>query len=211
MTRTETVDVLVASENRMFRECLGEHISRESVFRVTGMIAGATELRGELRKRPPRVLVFDSDGIGGISETLVARSRAQWPDVRILVLIPRIDDHLVARLLQHGAAGVIPRSESLPTLLRAIEIVAAGKTWAGRNAIGRAVTNLQRQERRSTAALTPREGQLLTLLGDGYRNKELASLLQIKEQTVKVHLHSLFRKLNVRTRVEAALKANDLS
>ncbi len=56
-----------------------------------------------------------------------------------------------------------------------------------------------------------RERQILGLLGDGYRNKELASILKIKEQTVKIHLHSLFRKLNVRTRVEAALKAADLS
>jgi DNA-binding NarL/FixJ family response regulator len=119
----------------------------------------------------------------------------------------QVSDPWVARALRFGAAGLVGKNESVTTLLQAMEAVASGETWAGRRAIAQALSGLVKERRRSASPLTSRERQLLSLLGEGYRNKELATLLKIKEHTVKIHLHSLFRKLNVRTRVEAALKA----
>jgi DNA-binding NarL/FixJ family response regulator len=210
MTRTAPVQVLIASENRLFRECLADRVGREKPFRVIGEASDSAEVRSQIKKSPPNVLVLDTDGLGGIPDGLISHVHSQWPDVKVLVLIPRANDHLVARLLQQGAAGVLPRSEGLSLLFRALEMVAIGRSWAGREAMARALTTVQRMTRQSPRSLTPRERQLLSLLGDGYRNKELANLLHIKEQTVKIHLHSLFRKLNVRSRVEAALKATEL-
>ena len=203
--------VLIASANRLFAECLVERLAREKSFRVVGTIESPSVIRGRRKETAADILVFDTDALGGVPENLVEHLQSHSPSMRTIVLIPRANEHFVARLLQSGAAGVLPRGETFATFLRALEVVASGNTWADRQSIGFALTEVQRTVRRTRSSLTPREEQLLGLLGDGYRNKEMASLLHIKEHTVKVHLHSLFRKLNVRTRVEAALKAADLS
>ena len=210
-TASAPVTVIIASSNRMFAECLKDRLSAEKTFRVTSVVASPSEIRGRKHDTRPDILLFDTDAFGGIPESLVGRLQTQAPSIRTLVLIPRPNDHFEARLLRNGAAGVLARTEPLTTLFRAIDVVVSGHTWADRQSIGRALTGLQRTAHRTRSSLTPREEQLLGLLGDGYRNKEIASLLHIKEQTVKVHLHSLFRKLNVRTRVEAALKAAEFS
>jgi DNA-binding NarL/FixJ family response regulator len=201
--------VLIASENALLRECLKDWMERTNSFEVEGYVSRANELLTELKRHRPDVVLFDFDGLGSVPEGLLARLRARWPDLKVLVLAPRADEDAVTRALRYGAAGVLAKGEGLSRLLQALESVTAGQTWAGRQAIARALTGLQRRRTQAGPSLTPREQQLLTLLGDGYRNKELASLLQIKEQTVKIHLHSLFRKLNVRTRVEAALRASE--
>jgi DNA-binding NarL/FixJ family response regulator len=202
--------VLIASENAILRELLREWMQQTTSFEVIGFAPKASELQSEIKRSRPEVVLFDFDGLGSVPEGLLARLRARWPDLKILVLAAHADEDAVTRALRYGAAGVLAKGEGLSRLLLALESVTAGQTWAGRQAIARALTGLQRRRSHAGPSLTPREQQLLTLLGDGYRNKELASLLRIKEQTVKVHLHSLFRKLNVRTRVEAALRASEV-
>ncbi len=206
MRKQRPFGVLIASENRIFRDCLADRIAREKPFHVGG-VSGAAELLTELKRIKPDLLLFDTDALGPMPESLLPRVRQSGPDVRILALGMRAGEQEVARVLRYGASGLIGKNESLEKFFRAMKAVASGETWAGRKATARALMGLAEERRRTSASLTPRERQLLSLLSDGYRNKELASLLKIKEQTVKIHLHSLFKKLNVSTRVEAVLKA----
>lgn len=210
MTTPDRTSILLATENALFAECLEERLARDAVFTIVGRVSGGAELFAALRNRQPDALLFDLDGMGALPEDLLARLRQRWPQLKILVLAPRADDHAVGRVLRQGANGVLGRSEGIRQLLDALGAVVAGQPWARRQAIARALEAFPRQAAVRRPNLTPRERQLLGLLGDGYRNKELASMLKIKEQTVKIHLHSLFRKLNVRSRVEAALKATEL-
>ncbi len=203
----------IASENALLSDCLASETAERGAFRVERQATSEKELLALLQKERPDVLLFDAETMGSVPEALVARVRSRWPETKILVLSPRADDHAVGRVLRYGALGVIGRGEGLGDLVRALQAVAAGQIWARRPAIARALISLQSGPSVPAGppkSLTPRERQLLGLLADGYRNKELASMLKIKEQTVKIHLHSLFRKLNVRTRVEAALKAAEL-
>ncbi len=211
MKAVNGTSILLASENALLAECLEDRLARETGLHVIGRVSGAAELFAALRDAQPDTLLFDLDGMGALPEDLLARLRHRWPDLRMLVFSPRADDHAVARVLRSGANGVLGRGEGIGQLLEAVAAVAAGQPWARRQAIARALEAFPREGSSHRPDLTPRERQILGLLGDGYRNKELASILKIKEQTVKIHLHSLFRKLNVRTRVEAALKAADLS
>jgi len=201
------ITVLVASENSLFRECLNDRIGRDNRFRVVPM-ASTADLLSQVKTCRPELVLFDADDLGATPESLLLRLRSVRPQLRVLALISNGRDLSAARILRYGASGTISKEESVSTLLKAMAAVAAGETWAPPKAIAQALSNLVEERRRdSTSALTMRERQLLSLLGEGYRNKELAALLRIKEQTVKIHLHSLFRKLNVRTRVEAALQA----
>jgi DNA-binding NarL/FixJ family response regulator len=211
--RAKSVVVWIASENALLRDCLAELVAARAPFRIGHCPTNAAELVALLAKERPDVLLFDADTLGSIPEALLAQLRSRWTDSKILVLSARADEQAVGRILRYGAVGVLGKDEGLSRLFQALEAVASGQIWARRPAISRALISLQTgtpQSSPGSRSLTPRERQLLGLLGDGYRNKELASMLRIKEQTVKVHLHSLFRKLNVRTRVEAALKASGL-
>lgn len=202
--------VMIASENTLLRECLAERIGAEPGFQVSSAgAADAKRLTAQLKRESPDVLLLDAESLGVTPHGLLVRLRSRWPRLKILTLTSRADELATARALRSGALGVLSKTEGVSTLFRALTAVASGESWAGREAMARALTGFH--ARPSPRALTPRERQLLGLLGDGYRNKELASILKIKEQTVKVHLHSLFRKLNVRTRVEAALRASELS
>lgn len=211
MKIARALSILIASDNTVLSECLAERLAREPGFRPATATARAEEIPAALRREPFDVLLLDADGVGPIPEDLLVLLRQRQPELKILVLAARADDPAVARVLRQGANGVVGRGEGLADLFRAIVTVAGGQTWARRRAIAHALEGLPKVRPARGAALTPRERQILELLGDGYRNKELASLLHIKEQTVKIHLHSLFRKLNVRSRVEAALKAAALS
>jgi two-component system nitrate/nitrite response regulator NarL len=197
--------VLIASDDRLFRECLADRLRREKRFTLLGTVSGS-DLRQRVRSSRPQLVLFDSDGLGPMPGGLLLETKRSMPGVRILAITAVADDRAVADGLRHGAGGVIGRTESAAELVRAMAAVASGETWAGRKAIARALQWVA-ENRRSSMTLTPRERQLLSLLAGGYRNKELASMIRVKEQTVKIHLHNLFRKLNVRTRVEAVLKA----
>jgi DNA-binding NarL/FixJ family response regulator len=205
--RRAAILLSVASGNRLFRETLAERIAKDRRFRVVGA-ASLEELPAQIRRTRAELLLFDTDDLGPASESLLIRLRSQHPALRILVLAADLRDAAASRVLRYGASGVLSKNESIAVLLRALAAVAAGETWASSKAVAQALSHILFERKRgASAALTARERQILALLGEGYRNKELAAMLAIKEQTVKIHLHSVFRKLRVRSRVEAALKA----
>jgi DNA-binding NarL/FixJ family response regulator len=209
--RRRAVRILLVSDDRLLRDCLAERLAREEGLKILPGCS-ASELMAKLKSAKADVILIDSDAVGASPESLLVRTRAAQPFVKILALASHATDADAARALRYGATGVCDKAQGVASLLKAISALLAGETWAARRAISQALTEAVRDRRsKPETTLTAREREILSLLGGGYRNKELASLLRIKEQTVKVHLHSLFRKLNVRTRVEAALKASPIS
>lgn len=207
MKSERRVVLLIASEDRLFRECLGHRLGEEAGFEVGGLVdAGSALARaGELK---PDVLLLDMDSLGSVPESLLHQIRRSHPDVAILAMETLDTEQAVARLLRAGVAGFVSKRDPVRMLLLAVEAVASGETWAPRRATARALSGLAQEQRGATVRLTPRESQLLSLLSGGYRNKELASLLGIREQTVKMHLYRLFQKLRVKSRMEAVLAAS---
>jgi DNA-binding NarL/FixJ family response regulator len=211
LKRPRVARVLIVSDDRLLRDCVSERLEREEGLRMLPGCAGS-ELIPRLKTGKPDVILVDQDAVGASPESLLVRARAARPFAKILALASHATDAEAARALRYGATGVCDKAQGVASLLKAIAALLAGETWAGRRAISQALTEAVRERRsKPEMTLTAREREILSLLGGGYRNKELATLLRIKEQTVKVHLHSLFRKLNVRTRVEAALKAAPLA
>ena len=206
MKKEKRVVLLIASEDCLFRECLGHRLGEDARFEVGGLAdAGSVLARtGELK---PGVLLLDMDSLGSLPESLLHQIRRAHPAVAILAMESLDSEHAVARLLRAGVAGFVAKREPVETLLRAVAHVASGETWAPRRATARALTGLAQEQRGAAVRLTPREAELLGLLSGGYRNKELASMLGIKEQTVKMHLYRLFQKLQVKSRMGAVLAA----
>ena len=109
-----------------------------------------------------------------------------------------------------GVQGIVLKENALQVLVQAVREVHAGGQWLEQRAAGRALAKmLQRQagERDLAAVLTQREIEIVRMVATGLRNKEIARRLSITEGTVKIHLHNIFEKLKVESRLELTLRA----
>jgi len=206
MKRARRILLLIVSEDRLFRESLEFRLNATRELRVGGAF-GCDKISAQIRDVGPDLILLDLDALGPMPESLLQEIRRSHPGIPILAVATLDTEAGVAQLLRAGVVGFVSKREPVAILLRAVTSVAAGETWAPRRATAAALTGLAQDQRFAAATLTPRERELLSLLSGGYRNKELAAMLRIKEQTVKMHLHRLFQKLHVKSRVAAVLHA----
>ncbi len=136
----------------------------------------------------------------------IRKVKARRPDVGVLSLKRDIDEPHLRAALDAGADACCMATTPGPRLLQAIKAVAAGATWLDPE-ISRILLHPVRPQPTSLPRLSPREGEILRLLTDGYTNEEIAERLLCAPATVKTHLLHLFRKLGVRDRVSAAVSA----
>lgn len=130
---------------------------------------------------------------GGLERDLAAIRRAA-PDLPVIAVLPTVDHRAVSTLLREGVAGIVGQPELDETLPPTILAVACGQLCIPRAYAAQA----------ERPQLSMREKQILGMVVLGFANIEIAQRLVVAESTVKSHLHSAFRKLGVRTRVEAA-------
>jgi two-component system nitrate/nitrite response regulator NarL len=165
---------------------------------TTGSLAIAEELQ---RQSPADVLLIDkSFGIQAVLDTLATFSALEHPAHAIVWGIS-ITESEALRLLQAGARGILRKSADLPTVLACLAAVAGGQTW-----MDDCVLRATGQSRRPVPSeLTPREQQVLELVEQGMKNREIARELGIRPGTVKIHLRHIFEKTGVHGRYGLAL------
>ena len=121
--------------------------------------------------------------------------------IRVLVEYQQEDDLRAERLIRIGCAGLLSRDTTAEQALRAIGAVLDGELWISRKATSQ---TLQKLVREAKYRLTPRESQILGLVGKGLRNHEIAERLYVSPQTVRWHLRSIYSKLGTHDRNNAA-------
>jgi DNA-binding NarL/FixJ family response regulator len=172
--------------------------------------SGADALR-LVKEHQPDVLVLDVNlpDLNGLEVTQTLRDRGET--AAILVLTVQDDEATVFGLLQAGASGYVLKDEALETLVRAVQATARGDSWlspaVARQVVRRSVEGLSPQRKDSCLPLTPRELQVLRLLAQGLDNSAIAQALTVTRRTVQNHVSSIYGKLEVRTRTQAALFA----
>lgn len=166
------------------------------------------------RERPDIILLdLELDGESGLDflpELLNAS-----PEARIIILTGVRDTEAHHRAVSLGAMGVVRKDNALDVLVDAIERVHAGQAWLDPSLTARVLSGMSRPgrarqpdpEAAKIATLTEREREVLSIVGEGLKNKEIASRLFISEWTVRHHLTSIFDKLQVSDRVELILYA----
>lgn len=138
--------------------------------------------------------------------SFIRKIKTQRPDVGVLSLKRDVDEPHLRAALNAGADACCMATTSGARLLQAIKAVAAGATWLDPE-ISRILLHPVRTTSVAVPHLSPREGEILRLLTDGYTNEEIAERLRCAPSTVKTHLLHLFRKLGVNDRVSAAVSA----
>ncbi|GLR81925.1 response regulator transcription factor (plasmid) [Azospirillum oryzae] len=135
---------------------------------------------------------------------------AHHPTVPVAILSALQDSDTIRRALAYGASGYIPKSLSMPAMADAIRAILSGETWAP--PLSAASTEADEADAaRRFASLSPQQLRILTMIVDGKLNKQIAGELNVSEQTVKVHVSSILRKLNVVSRTQAAVVAGRLA
>ena len=212
-----TIRVVIADDQALFREGLRTLLSTRAEVEVVGEAANGEEAISLVDRLQPDVVLMDlrmpiMDGIGA-----TAHLRDRWPAIPILVLTTFDDDASLFGALRAGAAGYLLKDVSSETLMAALSAAARGEAFLQSTVTGRVVAAFARLMESGGARaealvlpLSPREREILSLLGTGASNKEIADRLCLAEGTVKNHVTNILTKLDVRYRTQAALGARQL-
>lgn len=201
------IRVLLADDHPVVRKGARFLLEQAPDIVVVAEASSGLEVVPLVTQMQPDVLLLDMllPGLSGIE--VAHQLRKMISSVRILGFSAHADAYFIRTLMQNGAAGYLLKDEAPDLLLQAIRSVAQGENgWYSRQAAAKISTWLQQAPEQSHP-LTVRELDVLTQLVAGKTNQEIAATLDISEKTVEKHLHSLFIKVDVSSRVEAAVYA----
>ena len=195
------IPVVVCETQPLLIEGIRSTLSNSGMFVVTDSARSLEDAARIVMTTSPRVVVLDkSFGSPAITEW-VTRMRELCPATAIVIWGSSLTESEALRYLKIGAKGIIRKTTDVGTFLCCLESVAEGSTWM-EDSLFREAGGYQRTTRTD---LTRREQQVLELVEQGLRNKEIAAELGIRPGTVKIHLKHIFEKTGVRGRYGLAL------
>jgi len=158
---------------------------------------------------PLDLLLLDLDIPGAQGFNSLISIRRNYPELGIIIVSGFEDKETIQKAMNHGAAGFIPKSTSVPDMISAINDVLTGKLWTPN---GEFIANQKDSISAADkiASLTPKQHKILLMFADGLLNKQIAYDLGVSESTVKSHASTIFLKLGVRNRTQAVILLNEL-
>lgn len=203
--KAEKIRVLITDDHTLVREGFANMLSLETDIEVVGQASDAKESIKKVGELKPDIVLMDikMTGMNGLEATRVIRR--EYPDTDVIILSMYDEEDYVRRAVEYGATGYILKDTSKEALLRAIKVVKDGGSLIQPSLAKKVLKDLaQRKESPSyTKELTEREVQIIQLLSEGNSNKDIGDSLFISEKTVKSHLRSIFKKLEVSDRAQA--------
>ncbi len=210
-----SVRVLIVDDHGIMRAGLRMLLESQPGLTVVGEAATCADALALATDTHPEVIVLDLDLGGENAVESIPTLLRTAPDTRILVLTGVRDPEVHRQAIRQGAVGLVVKEKAVETLLEAITKVWAGEVWLEPTMIARVLGDLTRPpsspqvsaEATNIAKLTEREREVITLVGEGLRNKHIAARLYISEATVRHHLTAIFAKLGLADRFELAIYA----
>jgi DNA-binding NarL/FixJ family response regulator len=184
-------------DHPVFREGLVTIISSQPDMLLVAQASNAIEAVAEFRRHRPDITLMDLrlPGTNGI-DTLIS-IRGEYPEARVIILTTADSDGEIQRALRAGASGYVLKSMHKNELLDVIRSVHSGRRYVPPQVAARLAEHIGEED------LTQRELEVLRLIRDGYRNKQIADRLAIAETTVNFHIKNLVEKLQANDRTHA--------
>jgi two-component system nitrate/nitrite response regulator NarL len=207
----QVIRILVADDHAIFRDGLRKLLEAADEIQIVGEASNGVECVKMLGKLKPDILLLDlrmpeKDGLGVLEEV-----NFDSLPTRVIVLTAAEDDRDVVRAMRLGARGVVLKQSASDLLLKSIRKVSDGEIWLDNRMTAEVIDAFKKSsesgQRREKPLLSDREKEIVQLVAQGFRNREIGEKLFISEQTVKNHLHNIFDKLGVSDRLELALYA----
>jgi two-component system NarL family response regulator len=217
MSSPASVDVFVLAENRLLREALLRVFAKKNEIRVVGSNSYSPDIHERIMATAPAIIMLDSSGLSHSTAQLISILRSAIPDVKLVMVDMDADELTFLRAIRQGVVGYVLKDASAIDLMSTLRSVAAGEavcppslTAALFRYASRPPSTVASISWGAELGLSRREQQLMMLLRDGLTNKEIASQLNISEQTVKNHVHNIMHKLGARDRLAAVRRCEIL-
>jgi len=211
----------VADDHPIFRDGLCKLLALEEDFEVVAQAQDGRQVLDVLQQFEPDILLLDLkmpglDGLATLQRLQITRNKT-----RVIVLTASDDKNEFVQAMKLGTSGIVLKQTATELLIKSIRKVHAGEIWldshttaavirqfvANDEAPAPAPISAAAPRERERSPLSQREREIVALVAQGFKNKEMAEKMFISEQTVKNHLHNIFDKLGVSDRLELALYA----
>ena len=205
------IRIIIVDDHEMVRVGLKAILQAEPDFEVVAEIGTADKLDELVEDTHPDIVLMDARLPGVSGAEACRRLLVSHPDVPVLIVSTYSDDQLVDECIGAGARGYLVKDIERFTLKQSIRSVHRGEGAMSPTIAGRVLDRLRAQGEASTpptAPLSDTQLEILRLIASGFSNREIAEGVYLSENTVKSHVQEIFRKLDVRNRVEAALRAS---
>ena len=211
----KSIRILLVDDHAVVRAGLRLIIQSRAGMTIVGEAGNRDDALKLAASESPDIILLDLDLGGDSGMALINDLRAVAAEARIIILTGLRDTEAHRQAVLAGAMGIVKKEKAAEVLISAIERVCAGEAWLDPSLVagvlnevtGSNKTRKDDPEMEKIGSLTNREREVIVLVGEGIKNKEIASRLFISETTVRHHLTSIFDKLAVADRVELLIYA----
>jgi two-component system nitrate/nitrite response regulator NarL len=209
------IRVLIVDDHTLFRSGIKMLLQRQEDFEVVGEAGDGLEGAKRAKLLRPDVVLLDLHMPGISGREAVRIITEEVPETRVVMLTVSEDAEDLVDCLRAGATGYLLKNIETDYLTNAIQSAARGESVMSPQMTGKLVREFRTQPKAGTSPqsgeehekLSPREKEIITHLARGASNKEVARSLGVAESTVKIHVQSILKKLNLTSRVQAAVYA----
>jgi DNA-binding NarL/FixJ family response regulator len=202
------LQVYLLAENRLFREALTRILNKQSEIRVAAATAFHRTLLEPIAELKPDILLCDSSALCGIDSGFIPRLRKLLPAIKTIMIGMDADPEIFLQSVHQGVVGYVLKDASAAEVATAVRAVVNNSAYCPQGLLftlfeavaqRRAVSPTARVKREM--GLSRREQELIHMISEGLTNKEIASQLNLSEQTVKNHVHRMLRKVGAKDRL----------
>jgi len=201
-----SISVAIVEDEARIRVQLAKLINEAPGFRCQGAFSSGEEALLEISRHPADVVLMDINlpKMSGVECTF--RLKKLLPKLQIVMLTVYDDSELIFKALEMGASGYLLKRTPAKEILNAVTDVHRGGAPMSSYIARQVVQSFAKRANPESPELSPREAEVLALVAKGYINKEIADQLGLRLETVRSYLKSIYDKLHVRSRTEAAMK-----
>jgi two-component system, NarL family, nitrate/nitrite response regulator NarL len=212
-SNSESIKILIIDDHAIVRAGLRMLIESRQNMEVVGETGSSEGALASIARRQPDIILLDLDLDGENGLDLIPGLIAASANARVIILTGVRDPQAHHRAIRSGAMGLVLKDKAAEVLIKAIERVHAGEVWLDRTMTATVLAEMARSsenekagpETAKIASLTDREHEIIALVCEGLKNKQIGERLFISEMTVRNHLTSILSKLDLSDRFELAI------
>lgn len=203
------IKVMITDDHKMVREGIKQLLELNDSISVVGMASDGDECISILESKKPDLLLLDINMPGKNGLEIIEEIKKLNFNVKIILLTVHNEVDYLLKAVEIGADGYVLKDSGSAELVNAIEIVMSGESYIQPDMIPMLNSKMiaKNSDKEKMKNLTKRELEVLVLVSEGMFNKEIADKLSISERTVKNHISSIFKKIDVADRTQAAVFA----